>query len=74
MGKVKDYMEREYNNEFELALGYKEWLRDNFLDPTIVEIMDMAEEVLSAETMNELFWDMNAENNSDYIPDNNKGA
>ena len=66
MGKVKDYKEREYHDEFELALGYQEWLADNFLDPTIVEIMDMAREVLKPETMVEMFWSMNAENNVEY--------
>ncbi len=41
MGKVKDKLTQQQDKEFELDLGYEEWLKDNFKEPREDEINRM---------------------------------
>ena len=72
--KVKEFYYQQLDDQFELDLGYEEWLRDNYSDPIESEIMDMARENLSHETFIELMWHCFAANRVDYNPNKNKGA
>jgi len=72
--KLKEFYYLQLDDEFELDLGYEEWLRDNSSDPSESEIIAMARENLSHETFIELMWYCFAANRVDYNPNKNKGA
>ena len=69
MSRVKDQMEQEKQDEFELDLSYQEWLRDNLMEPSESEINEMEEDFLSKSSnrCNHIVSDV-ALNNTDYNP------
>ncbi len=74
MSKVKEQMMIDEAQEFELELSYQEYLQDNYTEPSSIEVMDMAREILRANTFTKLFWYVNATNNIDYNPIITTGA
>jgi hypothetical protein len=68
MGRVKNQLMMEQEQEFELELSYQEWLRDNSSEPSELEIIDMAREMLSPSTFQEMLWHVISANNPDYRP------
>ena len=68
MGRVKNQLMLEQEKEFELELSYQEWLRDNSSEPSESEIIDMAREMLSPSTFQEMLWYLVSANNPDYRP------
>jgi len=46
--KVKEHYIQEQQREFELDLSYAEWLRDNFSEPSEVELDLMEEDFLQS--------------------------
>ena len=45
MSKVKEAYVKQLEDDFELELNYREWLRDNFSEPDESEINEMNEEI-----------------------------
>lgn len=74
MGRVKNQLVLEQEQEFELELSYQEWLRDNSSEPSESEIIDMAREMLSPSTFHEMLWYLVSANNIGYRPTSDKGA
>ena len=68
MSKIKNQLMRQQQQEFELELDYQEYLQEKHSEPTGLEIMEMAKEMLSPSTFNEKFLYVFATNNSDYRP------
>ena len=68
MGKVKSQMMQEQEEEFELDLSYGEWLMENESEPSAVEIMDMARDVLSPATFSQMYNYLYSANNTEYKP------
>ena len=68
MAQVKNQMMLEQEQEFELALSYQEYLQEDHNEPTGLEIMEMAKEMLSPSTFSQLFWYVFATNNTEYRP------
>ncbi len=68
MAQVKNQMMQEQEQEFELALSYQEYLQEKHSEPTELEIMEMAKEMLSPSTFSQLFWYVFAVNNTEYRP------
>ena len=50
MSKVKQMHMKQLEDEFELELSYKEWLRDNFSEPSEDELNGMEEDSLKSST------------------------
>jgi len=48
--RVKEAYYRGLENDFELELGYMEWLRDNFSEPSEDELNGMEEDSLKSST------------------------
>lgn len=44
MSKVKQMHMKQLEDEFELELSYKEWLRDNFSEPDDTELDEMEQD------------------------------
>ena len=68
MAKVKEQMMKEQELEFEQELSYQEYLLDNFSEPSGVEIINMAREILRPSTFHEMMWSVFAANNVGYQP------
>ena len=68
MAQVKNQMMLEEEQELEFELSYREYLQENYSEPTELEIMEMANEMLSPSTFSQLFWYVFAENNTEYRP------
>ena len=68
MGRVKSQMVLEQEREYALDLSYQEWLRDSSSEPSELEIIDMAREMLSPSMFQEMLWHVLAANNPDYRP------
>lgn len=62
MGRVKEDLMKQQEEEFELELSYQEWLSNNTQEPTEAEVYDM-ERDYNNRVMNLLSF-----NNSDYNP------
>ena len=48
--RVKEAYYRGLENDFELELGYMEWLRDNFSEPDDTELDEMGENFTKSST------------------------
>ena len=71
MSKVKEQMMKEELEAFEHELGYKEWLRDSYVEPSEYEIAQMEDTfVIKREN---IYLYLYSKNNIEYLP-SNKGA
>jgi hypothetical protein len=68
MGKIKNQLLAQQEEEFEFELSYQEYLQDNFSEPSEIEIIEMAREMLSASTFQEMLWHLVSANNIGYRP------
>ena len=66
MSKVKEYYYRQLESEFELELGYLEWLRDNTSEPDECELHEMEKNFFKES--NCLSCNKITLNNTDYNP------
>ena len=67
MSKVKEAYVKQLENDFELDLSYQEWLRDNFSQPSELEVDEMNEEINPSLASNRIISDKPI-NNQDYDP------
>ena len=68
MGRVKNQLMQEQEQEFEWELSYQEYLQEKQSEPSIIEIIEMARERLSPSTFQQMLWYVLATNNVDYKP------
>ena len=47
MSKLSEHYMQVQEQEFELELSYKEWLRDNIAEPTSVELDEMEQDFIT---------------------------
>lgn len=66
--KVKDALMRQQEMMFEMELSYREWLRDNFTEPSEEEINDMERDFYKSLTAGNKIISCRPLNNQNYDP------
>lgn len=66
--KVKDALMRQQEMMFEMELSYREWLRDNFTEPSEEEINDMERDFYKSLTAGNKIISCRPLNNENYNP------
>jgi len=66
--KVKEFHYQQIEDDFELDLSYQEWLRDNFSEPSEVELDEMEEEFRNSSTEQNRIIAQKPLNNYNYEP------
>ena len=66
--KVKEFHYQQLENDFELDLSYREWLRDNFSEPSEAELDEMEEEFRNPSTEQNRIIAQKPLNNYNYEP------
>lgn len=66
--KVKDAFMQQQEFEFELDLSYREWLMENFSEPSEMEINEMERDCYQSQTVSNRIVTLKPLNNIDYYP------
>jgi hypothetical protein len=74
MGKIKNQLLAQQEEEFEFELSYREYLEANYSEPSAIEIIEMAREMLSPSTFQKMLWCVVSANNIGYRPTSGRGA
>ena len=75
MSKVKEMHIQQLENDFELDLNYQEWLRDNFSEPSELEINEMEQDLINKPHFVEnRIISQTPLNNKNYNPNTKTGA
>lgn len=68
MGRIKEQMLLEQEQEYELDLSYAEWLRDNTQESTELDINRMAKEYMEPYNLENFYLYVFSVNNVEYMP------
>ena len=68
MGRVKNQLVLEQEQEFELELSYQEWLKDNTDEPSEQELNEMEEDLEKSSTSENRIITHKSLNNTNYDP------